>query len=188
MISGMLVAAPASQASPSILVGQCIEFDTCYSSQTETPWSYDLSGAQLTSLGLGDSTSLIVGQTSQYIIRIGVTTITFDTPGGPVTDTLPELNGAGSFNGPCSSCYFEVDTIGDFTIPGDATSATIDGFFGNSTVANTAAVCVYAGSLGQCNANGITFGAVPEPVTLSVFGVGLVGAAAARRRRKRAKA
>jgi hypothetical protein len=185
MITGMLVAAPASQATPSILVGQCSEFATCYSSQTVTPWSYDLTAAQLASLG--DSTSLIVGQTAQYIIRLGVTTITFTTPGGPVVDTLPELNGNGSFNGPCVACYFEVDTVGTFAIPDEASLATISGTFGNSQVPNSAAVCLFLGSLGSCGDGDTTFhppSGVPEPITLSVFGVGLVGAAAARRRKR----
>jgi hypothetical protein len=36
------------------------------------------------------------------------------------------------------------------------------------------------------NLDNLTVAAIPEPVTLSVFGVGLAGAAALRRRKKKA--
>src|SRR5438105_511961 len=85
--SGLFMATPAK----AILVGQCIEFTACYSSSSPTPWSHTLTTADLIALGLGTSEPLIASQTSQFIIRLGVTTITFTTLGGPVTSSLPEF-------------------------------------------------------------------------------------------------
>ena len=57
----MLVAAPASQAG--ILVGQCLSDTTC-TLAPPTPWSDNLSTANLTSLGLGTSQPLVAAQTN----------------------------------------------------------------------------------------------------------------------------
>src|SRR3954447_9695438 len=139
--TSIFVASSASQAA-SILVGQCIEFDTCWSplSLIPTPWSDALTGAELALLGLGTNQPLIAAQTSEFTIRLGETTITFSTPGGPVIETLPEFSGSGLHNDPCNLC--EIDTVGTFFIPADATSAVISGFFGNSIVSNSAGVNV----------------------------------------------
>ena len=63
----------------SILVASCVEFTTCYSSFTPTPWSYTLSPAEIALLGTGlvDFTAV---QTSQYVIRLGETTLVQTTP------------------------------------------------------------------------------------------------------------
>ena len=58
----------------SILVAQCIQFNTCYSSSTPTVWSDTLSAAQLASLGIGP-VNLTAVQTSQQFVRLGVTTL-----------------------------------------------------------------------------------------------------------------
>jgi hypothetical protein len=137
----IFLTAHASQAT-SILVGQCIEFDTCWTSLTSTPWGDTLSAAELASLGLGTDQPLIAVQTSKFVVRLGETTITFSTPGGPVIETLPEFSG-GFHNDPCNLC--EIATVGTFFIPNDATSAIISGTFGNSIVANSAGyVCSWA--------------------------------------------
>lgn len=63
----------------SILVAQCVEFATCWTSSTPTAWSDTITGLPLASLGTGvvDFTEV---QTSQYIVRLGVTTIDQVTP------------------------------------------------------------------------------------------------------------
>jgi hypothetical protein len=148
------VVAPASHAT-AILVAQCVEFATCWSSATPTPWSDTLTTANLTSLGLGTTQPLVAAQTSETIIRLGVTTIDFTTSGAPVIETLPEFSG-GTQSDPCNFC--EIDTVGTFSIPANAVSATISGFFGNSVVSNSAGVDVCLGSGAPC-----ALASVPAP-------------------------
>jgi hypothetical protein len=163
----MLAAAPQSQAT-AILVGQCVEFTTCYSSATPTPWSHMLTGADLTSLGLGATQPLVAGQTSQFAIRLGITTITFDTNSGPVSEILPAFNG-GLHIDPCNFC--EVDTVGTFLIPANATDATISGTFGNSINGGSAGVDLCLGSGPPCAA--VT--GVAEPASLTLLSAALIG-------------
>jgi hypothetical protein len=125
-----------------LLVAQCGEFDACGQSQSVTAWSHSLNSGDLATLGLGATIPFVAGQTSQYYIRLGVTTITFTTPAGPTVETLPEFNGNLHYD-PCNFC--EVDTVGTIAIPGNATSATISGTFGNSVVPNSAGVNLYIG-------------------------------------------
>src|ERR1700731_2637878 len=107
LVGMMLLAAPSSRAA-AVLVGACVEFTPCYFSTT--PWSDTLSLAELTAIGLGSSVDMVGAQTSQFIIRLGVTTFKFDTATGPVTETLGEFNGLGSHPDPCAFC--EIDTVG----------------------------------------------------------------------------
>jgi hypothetical protein len=130
-----------------ILVAQCIEFAACWTRGTPTRWSDKLTSADLASLGLGTNQLLVAGQTSQTIIRLGATTIVFDTPAGPVTETLPQFSGS-AHNDPCNFC--EIDTLGLFPIPANATGATISGTFGNSIVPNSAGVNVCLGAGPPC--------------------------------------
>ena len=67
----------------SLLVGQCIEFTSCYNSTT--PWSDTLTSSQIASLGTG-LVNFSVTQTSQFVIRLGVTTL--DQSGS--TSPVPE--------------------------------------------------------------------------------------------------
>jgi filamentous hemagglutinin family protein len=124
-----------------ILVGQCIEFQACY--HATASWSTSLTGAALKSLG----TEAILGadQTSQFVIRLGVTTMAFSTPSGQVTEQLPQFSG-GTHVDPCNAC--ENGTVGTFSIPKNATSATISGTFGNSVVSSSAGVNVLLTSSG----------------------------------------
>jgi hypothetical protein len=55
------------------LVGQCFEFDPCWTSNTPTPWATDLGPL---SLAAGDY-YFIASQTSEYVVRLGETTITY---------------------------------------------------------------------------------------------------------------
>jgi hypothetical protein len=136
----LLAAAPLAEAG--IQVGQCVESTACYN--TGASWSSNLSGAQLAALGLGSTQPFVAVQTSQFVIRLGVTTITFQTTSGPVTQTLPEFNGSGSHPDPCNAC--ETDTVGTFVIPANATSATISGHFGNSTAGSSAGMNLFLGN------------------------------------------
>jgi hypothetical protein len=154
-----------SSARAAILVASCAQNAGCYASDTPVPWSYDLSEAQLVSLGLGGPAPYIVLQESCCTIRVGATSIVFDTASGPVTESLPEFNGLAGHGDPCNAC--EVDTIGEFSIPANAVSATISGTFGDSVVANTAAINLYLGAIS----------AVPEPSAylLLISGIGALG-------------
>src|ERR1700692_3642540 len=71
-----------------LLVAQCGEFDACGQSQSVTAWSHSLTSGDLATLGLGATVPFVAAQTSQYIIRLGVTTITFTTPAGSTVETL----------------------------------------------------------------------------------------------------
>ena len=62
-----------------ILVGQCIESAVCWTGPGPTPWSDTLGTANLVSLGLGTTQPFVAAQTSEFITRLGATTITFDT-------------------------------------------------------------------------------------------------------------
>jgi hypothetical protein len=164
----MVLVTPASHAT-AILVGQCIEFTTCTSAQTPTPWSDSLSTANLTSLGLGTSQPLVAAQTGAGIIRLGVTTIDFLTTTGAVVESLPEFSGLAGHPDPCNFC--EIDTVGTFSIPANAVSATVSGFFGNSVVPNSAGVDVCLGSGVPCAATvpAPPLGA-PTPLNLALLG------------------
>src|SRR5262245_42996350 len=164
-----------SQAS-AILVGQCVEFTTCFASATPTPWSHMLTGADLTSLGFGTTQPFVAGQTSQFVIRLGITTITFDTNSGPVSEILPAFNG-GFHMDPCNFC--EIDTVGTFLIPGNATDATISGTFGNSVNSSSAGVDLCLGSGPPCAA----ISGVAEPASLTLLGAALIGLSFVRLRR-----
>lgn len=172
----LMLCAPPSQAG--LLVGQCIEFAACWSGPGPTAWSDSLSLSDLMALGLGGDVPLVAAQTSQYVIRLGVTTITFDTSTGPVTEMLPEFSG-GEHMDPCDFC--EIDTVGMFSIPANATSAMISGTFGNSTVSTSAGVNVCLDSGVPCAPSS----GVPEPGTFGILGAGFVGLWAMVRRKAR---
>jgi hypothetical protein len=177
-------AAPQSKAD-GMLVGQCIEFTACWSSGSPTSWSDSLSGADLASIvsDAGSTTvPFIVEQNTEYVIRLGITTMDFTTTGGPVMQSLGEFNGSGTYSDPCpvSLPYCETDTVGDFTVPGNALSATISGTFGNSTVPNSAGECLYLGATGPCSTSGV---ATPEPTSVLLVATMLLGLAFVARKR-----
>ena len=58
------------------LVGQCFEFDPCWTGPGPTAWSYDF-GPVFAPAG---DYYFIASQTSEYVIRLGETTITAVTP------------------------------------------------------------------------------------------------------------
>jgi hypothetical protein len=132
-------------SSDPILVARCVEHATCWTSAMPTPWSDTLSLANLQSLGLGTTQPFVAAQTSEFVTRLGATTITFDTTSGPMTEALSQFNGLASHSDPCNFC--EIDTVGNFSIPSNATDAKISGTFGNGTVPNSAGVnlCLGAG-------------------------------------------
>jgi hypothetical protein len=69
-----------------VLVASCVEFTTpCYDNPTPnpTPWSYDLTPAQIASLGTGIVDFTVV-QTSGFLIQVGETTLD-QVQGGAVT-------------------------------------------------------------------------------------------------------
>ena len=183
----LLLVAPSSRAD-GLLVAQCVEFTACWTdTEVPTPWSDDLSGADLAAVeAAADSTTIpfIVEQNSEFHIRLGVTTIVFDTSGGPVTETLGEFSGIGAYTDPCPTSlpYCETDTIGTFAVPDGATSATISGTLGNNTVDSTAGECLYLGAEGPCGLPP----KVPEPTSIVLLGTGLLGLAYKMRRRLRA--
>jgi hypothetical protein len=144
--------APSPGKAAIILVGQCIEFATCWTSGTPTPWSDSLTLADLTGLGLGTSQPFVAAQTSEFTIRLGMTSITFTTTGSPVTESLAEFNG-NFHNDPCNFC--EVDTVGTFSIPSNALSAVISGTFGNSMFPNSAGVDLFLGVPGPIAGAGL---------------------------------
>lgn len=177
LLGMLLLVAPSSKAD-TVLVGQCIEFATCWTSATPTPWSDSLSLADLTGLGLGSTVNLTAAQTSEFVIRLGVTTFSFDTTSGNVTETLGEFNG-GVNSDPCNFC--EIDTVGTFMIPTNALDGTISGFFGNSTVPNSAGVNVCLGTGDPCAASST----VPEPRMIGFLIAGFLGIVVVTGRRAR---
>jgi hypothetical protein len=163
--------APAAHAATSILVGDCVEGAQCWN--TGASWSDTLTGAQLSDLGLGANAPLIAAQTAEYVIRLGETTMTFTTGGGPATETLGEFSGNIN-NDPCNFC--EVATVGNFFIPVDATAAVISGTFGNSGDGSSAGVELFLGALPS---------PVPESSNMALLmgGLAIVGAGMRRRAR-----
>lgn len=176
-VAGLSSVSPRAPAA-TILVGQCVEYATCWYSGGS--WSDSLTGSQLDSLGLGTDVPLVAAQTSAYVIRLGVTTMVFDTTGGTVTESLSEFNGIGEHPDPCNLC--EIDTVGSFSIPTDALSAMISGTFGNSLSGSSAGVNVCLNSGAPCGLS-----SVPEPGTLALLaaGIGALALLVSRRRKAR---
>ncbi len=60
----------------SILVASCVQYAYCYEniSGIQTPWSYDLTSAEIAALGTGIVDFTVV-QTSQYVVQVGETTL-----------------------------------------------------------------------------------------------------------------
>jgi len=172
--------APSAKAT-TILVGQCVEFAICWEGQTGgTPWSDTLTLSDLTSLGLGSTVDMIAAQTAEFVMQLGVTTMTFTTGSGPVTETLGVFSG-GDNSDPCNFC--EIDIVGTFAIPGNATGATISGSFGGggNESESSAGMNVCLGSIAPpCAAAS----GVPEPGTLGLVGMLLAGTLAAVRLRR----
>jgi PEP-CTERM motif len=191
---GLAVAAIAAIGSvtgasaSTILVGQCFEFELCWTDPGPSlvSFSTNLDGAQLASVT--DSNSpyipMFVGQTSQYVIQLSDLQAVFQTPDGPMTQTLDSFSGPNSHTDPCIGFCEPPTLLGYFDVPDGATSAVISGDFGNGPITNSAAECVWVGSGDPpvCTAVRET----PEPVTLTLFGAGLAGAVAMRRRKKAA--
>jgi len=150
-----------------ILVGQCLEFSACWDGP-DVPWSDILTLSQLESLGLGTDQALVATQTSEFTVRLGVTTADFTVSGGPdVIETLGEYSGnSHSDPGP----YDPPTVVGDFTIPADATGLTISGTFGNSIIDSTAGVNVCLGS-GSCAGTST----IPEASTWAMMLLGFAG-------------
>jgi hypothetical protein len=59
-----------------VLVASCAQYAYCYynTSGTPTPWSYDLTPAEIASLGTGIVDFTVV-QTSEYVVEVGSTTL-----------------------------------------------------------------------------------------------------------------
>lgn len=181
-----LLVAPQSKAT-GVLVGQCIEDALCWTGSSPTPWSDSLSAANLSAIetAAGSTTvPFLVEQNSEYTIRLSATTIVFSTSGGTVTETLGAFSGTNSYNDPCpiSLPYCETDTLGDFTIPAGALSAIVSGDFGNSSYPNSAGECLYLGGTGPCTLTGAVT-STPEPKSIFLLGIGLLGLAVAAWRR-----
>jgi hypothetical protein len=124
---------------------------------------HNLSLADLVGLGLGTTQPFVAAQTSEIIINLGVTTITFDLSGGGTdTQNLGEFTGGFELD-PCNYC--EIDTVGSFFIPVDALDATISGTFGNSFSDVSAGVDLWLGPAPGS----------PSPVPGPIAGAGLPG-------------
>lgn len=178
-IMGLTTLVAPSAKAATILVGQCIEGAICWTGQTGgTPWSDTLTLSDLTSLGLGSTVDLIAAQTAEYVMQLGVTTMTFTTGTGPVTETVGAFSG-GNHSDPCNFC--EIDIVGTFTIPDNATAAMISGGFGTNGVGSSAGMNVCLGDIAPpCAASS----AVPEPGTVGLVGMLLAGTLAAVRLRR----
>jgi hypothetical protein len=150
-----------------ILVAECVLDDACWNGPF-VPWSDNLDLADLTGLGLGTSQDLTAIQTDCCYIRLSNLQIVFQTGGGPVNQTLPDFDGGGVTG--------EVDLLGSYFIPLDATSAVISGTFGNSNSDSTAAQRIYFGQ--------VPAGA-PEAATWAMMLIGFGGIGAALRSRRR---
>ncbi|MBH8560635.1 PEP-CTERM sorting domain-containing protein [Nostoc sp. CENA67] len=68
-------------------VAQCIRFDTCYYSATPEAFNFTFSPADLSLLNDG-SALLTAIQTSEYVIRLGSTTLTIETASVPESGTI----------------------------------------------------------------------------------------------------
>jgi hypothetical protein len=68
-----------------VLVASCVEFAPCWGdiSGIPTPWSYDLTPAEIASLGTGIVDFTVV-QTSEFVVQVGETTLG-QAPGTTVT-------------------------------------------------------------------------------------------------------
>ena len=72
-----------------ILVASCVQYTYCYEnvSGIQTPWSYDLTPAEIASLGTGIVDFTVV-QTSQYLVQVGETTLDQSTAVTPEPGSL----------------------------------------------------------------------------------------------------
>ena len=86
---------PAGKAQATqILVGQCLELRHVGWLDVPALERHAVGPAQLSSLGLGTNQPLVATQTSEYVIRLGITTADFTVSGGPdVIEMLGEYNG-----------------------------------------------------------------------------------------------
>jgi hypothetical protein len=177
--ASILAAAPQSKAT-AILVGQCVEFTTCWSNSSLplVTWSHNLTGADLASLRLGSTQPFVAAQTSQVQIRLGITTITFDTNSGPISEMLSAFIGGFNPVDPCNFC--EVDTVGSFMIPSNATDATISGTFGDNLHPSSAGVNLCVGAGPPCAA----VSGIAEPASLTLLSAAFIGLSFVRLRRK----